>query len=143
MRFTLRQDQRTKKLNYAKQSQFPDCSNTRKLCINNGLCQYTPPQPLQKQTQSKPIQSQSNPISTQIRRKQTQSNPTCSEHACTEQGRSVEPFSNQSSEAVPQRIEQAAVPAQRESGFGLKMYGIFNFLFSSRVLLPLWLHPSF
>jgi len=47
------------------QSQFPKGQNERKLCINNGLCQYTPPQPLQKQTQNKPNQTQfktSNPI---------------------------------------------------------------------------------
>jgi len=50
---------RTKKLNYAKQTQFTECPNERKLCINNGLCQYTPPQPLQKQSQSNPIQTQS------------------------------------------------------------------------------------
>jgi len=73
---------RTKKPFYAKQTQFAECSNKHKHCYNNGLCQYTPPQPLQKQSQTNPIQtqfkpnqSQSNPISKQIRRKQTQSNP--------------------------------------------------------------------
>ena len=49
---------RTKKPFYAKQTQFPEYPNTRKLCINNGLCQYTPPQPLAKQSQTNPIQTQ-------------------------------------------------------------------------------------
>jgi len=75
IRFTLRQHQRTKRVNYAKQTQFTECSNKRKHCYNNGLCQYTPPQTPAKQTQSKPIQTQSNPISTPLRRKQTQFKP--------------------------------------------------------------------
>ena len=45
---------------------------------------------------SKPIQSQfkanSKPIKANFNAYQTQTNPTCSEHACTEQGRSVEPI---------------------------------------------------
>jgi len=36
-----------------KQTQFPGCSNKRKVCYNNGLCQFTPAQPLQKQSQNK------------------------------------------------------------------------------------------
>ena len=39
---------------YAKQSQFAEYSNKRKTCYNNGLCQFTPAQPLQKQSQNKP-----------------------------------------------------------------------------------------
>jgi len=55
---------RTKKPFYAKQTQFAECSNEHKHYYNNGLCQYTPPQPLQKQTQFKP---NSNPIQTQFK----------------------------------------------------------------------------
>jgi len=39
---------------YAKQSQIAECSNERNFCHNNGLCQYTPSQRLQKQSQTKP-----------------------------------------------------------------------------------------
>jgi len=38
---------------YAKQTQFAECSNERNFCHNNGLCQYTPSQSLQKQSQNK------------------------------------------------------------------------------------------
>ncbi len=64
---------RTKKPFYAKQTQFAECPNTRKLCINNGLCQYTPTQPLQKQSQTNPIQSQ-------FKANQTQFQPPCAEN---------------------------------------------------------------
>ena len=43
---------------YAKQTQFTKCSNKRMLSISNGLCQFTPVQPLQKQSQFKPNQTQ-------------------------------------------------------------------------------------
>jgi len=55
---------------------------------------------------SNPIQTQfkanSKPIQSQFKANQTQSNPTCSELARTEQGRSVEPISNQHRKAIPQ-----------------------------------------
>ena len=43
---------------YAKQTQFAEYANKRNLFNNNGLCQFTPAQPLQKQSQNKAKQSQ-------------------------------------------------------------------------------------
>ena len=64
---------------YAKQTQFTEYSNERKVCYNNGLCQFTPAQPLQKQSQNKPntnpIQSQSKPIKPNTNPIQTQYKP--------------------------------------------------------------------
>ena len=63
---------RTKKPFYAKQTQFTEYPNTRKLCINNGLCQYTPPQTLAKQSQFKANQSQFQPKYAENKPNQTQ-----------------------------------------------------------------------
>jgi len=65
IRFTLHQDQRTKWVNYAKQTQFPEYPNKRKHCINKGLWKCSASQPPSKQSQfkanSKPIKPNSNP----------------------------------------------------------------------------------
>ena len=71
MRFTLRQDQRTKRVNYAKQTQFAECSND----VCPVTTKYYETVPLHRRRQNKPNQTQSNPISTPLRRKQTQTNP--------------------------------------------------------------------
>ena len=63
--------QRTKRVNYAKQTQFTGCPNVRKCCYNKVLCQYTPPQPLQKQSQSKPIK----PNQTQFQTRYAENKP--------------------------------------------------------------------
>jgi len=60
---------------YAKQTQFTECSNKRKHCYNNGLCQHTPPQPLQKQSQTNPIKPKTNPIQTQFQPKYAENKP--------------------------------------------------------------------
>ena len=51
---------------YAKQSQTAECPNERNLCCNNGLCQFTPSQPLQKRTQNEPKRTQTQKVQNEL-----------------------------------------------------------------------------
>jgi len=54
------------------------------------------------------------------------SNPTCSEHACTEQGRSVEPISNLHRKAIPQFLSAIALCKGGLQFFALVIFGLMT-----------------
>ena len=54
-RYAIRATQDARRVNYAKQTQFPGHPNEHKACHNKTLRQFPPPRTLQKQTQSNPI----------------------------------------------------------------------------------------